>query len=86
MYPVLISGLNSCRADESGYFDGAFFSKDKEVAEFVEGIRSRIRPVSDAILQWLYLNVTESYKVRSYNLWLFEHKTKLENLMHKLKQ
>ncbi|CAL8340141.1 unnamed protein product [Boreogadus saida] len=36
--------------DESGYFDGAFFSKDKEVAEFVEGIRNRIKPVSDAIL------------------------------------
>ncbi|XP_059918294.1 uncharacterized protein LOC132465616 isoform X2 [Gadus macrocephalus] len=32
--------------DESGYFDGAFFSKDKEVAEFVEGIRNRIRPES----------------------------------------
>jgi hypothetical protein len=34
------------RLGENAFFEGAFFAKDKDVADFVQLIRNQVQPVS----------------------------------------
>ena len=41
-----LSPFQMFRLGENAFFEGAFFAKDKDVADFVQLIRNRVQPVS----------------------------------------